>query len=74
MPVGNAGEPHYCIPAYIMIVDVPAGPGLLGHIVDALGNLGPIQTTEPRHTSLKVLGILPHRSANRSLPASDCTK
>ncbi|KIM51191.1 hypothetical protein SCLCIDRAFT_1169168 [Scleroderma citrinum Foug A] len=32
------------------IIDLPVGPGLLGHVVDALGNLidgkGPIEATE----------------------------
>ncbi|KIM56144.1 hypothetical protein SCLCIDRAFT_1147394 [Scleroderma citrinum Foug A] len=35
------------------IIDLPVCPGLLGHVVDALGNLidskGPIEATEHRH-------------------------
>ncbi|KIM59002.1 hypothetical protein SCLCIDRAFT_1188269 [Scleroderma citrinum Foug A] len=47
------------------IVDVPIGPGLLGHVVNALGNLidgkGPIEAIE-RRASLKAPSILPCRS------------
>ena len=44
------------------IVDVPVGPGLLGRVVDALGD--PIQAAECRHAALKAPGILPRRSVN----------
>ena len=51
------------------IVDVPIGPGLLGHVDDALGNhidsKGPIEAIERRCASLKAPGILPHRSINQ---------
>ena len=51
------------------IVNVPIGPGLLGHVDDALGNhidgKGPIEAIECRCASLKVPGILPHRSINQ---------
>ena len=47
------------------IVDLPVGPGLLGHVVDALGNLingkGPIKAIECC-ASLKAPSILPHCS------------
>ncbi|KIM64048.1 hypothetical protein SCLCIDRAFT_23896 [Scleroderma citrinum Foug A] len=52
------------------IVDVPVGPGLLGHVVDALGNpidgKGPIEVIEHR-ASLKAPSILPHRSVNQPM-------
>jgi F-type H+-transporting ATPase subunit alpha len=50
------------------IVDVPTGKGLLGRVVDALGNpidgKGPIEYTERRRVELKAPGII---------PASRCT-
>ncbi|PPR00509.1 hypothetical protein CVT26_009893 [Gymnopilus dilepis] len=53
------------------IVDVPVGPGLLGRVVDALGDpidgKGPIQATERRRASLKAPGILPRRSVNQPM-------
>jgi F-type H+-transporting ATPase subunit alpha len=53
------------------IVDVPVGPGLLGRVVDALGNpidgKGPIDATERRRASLKAPGILPRRSVNQPM-------
>jgi len=53
------------------IVDVPVGPGLLGRVVDALGNpidgKGPIQAAERRRASLKAPGILPRRSVNQPM-------
>merc|ERR1711988_656260 len=51
------------------IVDVPVGEGLLGHVVDALGNpidgKGPIKTTERRRAQVKAPGILPRQSVNQ---------
>ncbi|KAJ6015337.1 ATP synthase subunit alpha [Penicillium herquei] len=51
------------------IVDVPAGPELLGRVVDALGNpidgKGPINATEKRRAQLKAPGILPRQSVNQ---------
>ncbi|KAJ8101301.1 P-loop containing nucleoside triphosphate hydrolase protein [Lipomyces tetrasporus] len=48
------------------IVDVGVGPGLLGRVVDALGNpidgKGPIEVTERRRAQVKAPGILPRRS------------
>ncbi|RMZ66595.1 ATP synthase subunit alpha mitochondrial [Pyrenophora seminiperda CCB06] len=48
------------------IVDVPVGEGLLGRVVDALGNpidgKGPLKTTERRRAQLKAPGILPRQS------------
>jgi len=53
------------------IVDVPVGPGLLGRVVDALGNpidgKGPIEAIERRRASLKAPGILPRRSVNQPM-------
>jgi F-type H+-transporting ATPase subunit alpha len=50
------------------IVDVPVGKGLLGRVVDALGNpidgKGPIQTTERRRVEVKAPGIIPRRSVH----------
>ena len=44
------------------IVDVPVGPGLLGRVVDALGNpfnsKSPIEAIECCHASLKVSPLL----------------
>ncbi|MDD2876096.1 MAG: F0F1 ATP synthase subunit alpha [Acidiphilium sp.] len=48
------------------IVDVPVGKGLLGRVVDALGNpidgKGPIETTERRRAEVKAPGIIPRKS------------
>ncbi|MGC9269436.1 F0F1 ATP synthase subunit alpha [Acidiphilium sp.] len=48
------------------IVDVPVGKGLLGRVVDALGNpidgKGPIVTTERRRVEVKAPGIMPRQS------------
>merc|ERR1711939_1179371 len=53
------------------IVDVGVGEGLLGRVVDALGNpidgKGPIKTTEKRRAQLKAPGILPRHSVNQSM-------
>ncbi|KAK0556549.1 Alpha subunit of the F1 sector of mitochondrial F1F0 ATP synthase [Tilletia horrida] len=53
------------------IVDVPVGPGLLGRVVDALGNpidgKGEIQAAERRRASVKAPGILPRRSVNQPM-------
>ena len=52
-------------------MDVPIGPGLLGHVLDALGNpidgKSPIEAIECRRASLKVPGILPCRSVNQPM-------
>ncbi|RMZ84876.1 hypothetical protein DV738_g259, partial [Chaetothyriales sp. CBS 135597] len=51
------------------IVDVPVGEGLLGRVIDALGNpidgKGPIKSTERRRAQVKAPGILPRRSVNQ---------
>ncbi|KAI5296363.1 Alpha subunit of the F1 sector of mitochondrial F1F0 ATP synthase, partial [Ascosphaera atra] len=51
------------------IIDVPAGPELLGRVVDGLGNpidgKGPINASEKRRAQLKAPGILPRRSVNQ---------
>ena len=50
------------------IVDVPVGKGLLGRVVDALGNpidgKGPIDTTERRRVEVTAPGIIPRQSVN----------
>ena len=50
------------------IVDVPVGKGLLGRVVDALGNpidgKGPIDSTERSQVEVKAPGIIPRQSVN----------
>ncbi|EDO19582.1 hypothetical protein Kpol_1018p115 [Vanderwaltozyma polyspora DSM 70294] len=50
------------------IVDVPVGPGLLGRVVDALGNpidgKGPIKAAGYTRAQVKAPGILPRRSVH----------
>ncbi|MFW2850941.1 F0F1 ATP synthase subunit alpha [Sphingomonas sp. TX0543] len=50
------------------IVDVPVGKGLLGRVVDGLGNpidgKGPIESTERRRVEVKAPGIIPRKSVN----------
>ena len=50
------------------IVDVPVGKGLLGRVVDPLGNpidgKGPIDATERRLVDVKAPGILPRKSVH----------
>ena len=50
------------------IVDVPVGKGLLGRVVDALGNpidgKGPIESTERRLVEQKAPGIIPRESVS----------
>ena len=50
------------------IVDVPVGKGLLGRVVDGLGNpidgKGPIVTTERSRVEVKAPGIIPRTSVN----------
>ena len=45
------------------IVDVPIGEGMLGRVVDALGNaidgLGPIRSDQRQRVELKAPGIIP---------------
>jgi F-type H+-transporting ATPase subunit alpha len=62
------------------IVDVPVGKGLLGRVVDALGNpidgKGPIQATERRRVEVKAPGILARKSVHEpmstGIKAIDC--
>jgi len=62
------------------IVDVPVGKGLLGRVVDALGNpidgKGPIESTERKRVEVKAPGIIPRRSVHEpmqtGLKAIDC--
>ncbi|MBS0523296.1 MAG: F0F1 ATP synthase subunit alpha [Proteobacteria bacterium] len=53
------------------IVDVPVGKGLLGRVVDGLGNpidgKGPIQSTERRLVELKAPGIIPRKSVSEPM-------
>ena len=53
------------------IVDTPVGPGLLGRVVDALGNpidgKGPIQATERRRVDVKAPGIIPRKSVHEPM-------
>jgi F-type H+/Na+-transporting ATPase subunit alpha len=53
------------------IVDVPVGKGLLGRVVDALGNpldgKGPIQASERRRVDVKAPGIIPRRSVHEPM-------
>ena len=50
------------------IVDVPVGKGLLGRVVDALGNpidgKGPIEASERRRVEVKAPGIIPRESVS----------
>jgi len=54
------------------IVDVPAGMGLLGRVVDGLGNpldgKGPIDSTERRVADVKAPGIIPRKSVHEPMP------
>ncbi|MFO1313939.1 MAG: F0F1 ATP synthase subunit alpha, partial [Burkholderiales bacterium] len=53
------------------IVDVPVGKGLLGRVVDALGNpidgKGPIDYTERRIADVKAPGIIPRKSVHEPM-------
>jgi F-type H+-transporting ATPase subunit alpha len=53
------------------IVDVPVGKGLLGRVVDALGNpldgKGPIEASEHRRVDVKAPGIIPRRSVHEPM-------
>jgi len=53
------------------IVDVPVGKGLLGRVVDALGNpidgKGPIAATERKRVDVKAPGIIPRRSVHEPM-------
>ncbi len=53
------------------IVDVPAGDGLLGRVVDALGNpldgKGPIDAAERRVADVKAPGIIPRKSVHEPM-------
>src|SRR6188508_1106564 len=50
------------------IVEVPVGKGLLGRVVDALGNpidgKGPIEFSEKRRVDVKAPGIIPRQSVH----------
>ena len=62
------------------IVDVPVGKGLLGRVVDALGNpidgKGDIDTSERALVEVKAPGIIPRKSVHEpmqtGLKAIDC--
>src|ERR1700716_3923985 len=53
------------------IVAVPVGKGLLGRVVDALGNpidgRGPIASTERRRVDVKAPGIIPRKSVHEPM-------
>jgi F-type H+-transporting ATPase subunit alpha len=53
------------------IVDVPVGKGLLGRVVDALGNpldgKGPIHASERRRVDVKAPGIIPRKSVHEPM-------
>ncbi|MCC0056708.1 MAG: F0F1 ATP synthase subunit alpha [Rhodobiaceae bacterium] len=53
------------------IVDAPVGKGLLGRVVDALGNpidgKGPIKATERRRVDVKAPGIIPRKSVHEPM-------
>jgi F-type H+/Na+-transporting ATPase subunit alpha len=53
------------------IVDVPVGKGLLGRVVDGLGNpidgKGPIDATERRRVEVKAPGIIPRQSVSEPM-------
>ncbi len=53
------------------IVEVPVGMGLLGRVVDALGNpidgKGPIESTETRRVEVKAPGIVTRQSVNEPM-------
>ncbi len=53
------------------IVDVPVGKGLLGRVVDALGNpldgKGPIEASERRRVDVKAPGIIPRKSVSEPM-------
>jgi F-type H+/Na+-transporting ATPase subunit alpha len=53
------------------IVEVPVGKGLLGRVVDPLGNpidgKGPIQATERRRVDVKAPGIIPRKSVHEPM-------
>ncbi|GAN77904.1 F0F1 ATP synthase subunit alpha [Acidisphaera rubrifaciens] len=53
------------------IVDVPVGPGLLGRVVDGLGNpidgKGPINAAERRRVEVKAPGIIPRKSVHEPM-------
>nr|MDQ2704023.1 F0F1 ATP synthase subunit alpha [Pseudomonadota bacterium] len=53
------------------IVDVPVGKGLLGRVVDALGNpidgKGPIVSDERRRVDVKAPGIIPRKSVHEPM-------
>ena len=53
------------------IVDVPIGEGMLGRVIDPLGNpidgKGPIAADERRRVELKAPGIIPRKSVHEPM-------
>src|SRR5210317_1003326 len=53
------------------IVDAPTGKGLLGRVVDGLGNpidgKGPLENTERRRVEVKAPGIMPRKSVHEPM-------
>ena len=52
-------------------MDVPIGDGVLGRVVDSLGNpidgQGPIRSDERRRVELKAPGIIPRKSVHEPM-------
>ena len=52
-------------------MDVPIGEGMLGRVVDALGNaidgLGPIKSDMRQRVELKAPGIIPRKSVHEPM-------
>ena len=53
------------------IVDVPIGEGMLGRVVDPLGNAidghGPIKSDQRQRVELKAPGIIPRKSVHEPM-------
>ena len=53
------------------IVDIPIGEGMLGRVLDALGNpldgKGPIKTDERKRVEIKAPGIIPRKSVHEPM-------
>ena len=53
------------------IVDVPIGEGMLGRVVDPLGNpidgMGPVNTDQRTRIELKAPGIIPRKSGHEPM-------
>ena len=77
--IGKHPLPHLCreiqeghiVKRTGSIVDVPIGDGMLGRVVDPLGNpidgLGPIKSDERQRIELKAPGIIPRKSVHEPM-------